>query len=65
MSLISQTKLILIILLFSLVISDSEKVLKPLKLEDKIKGKMDENESREYFELKLPENIKRGVFPGR
>ena len=62
MSLISQTKLILIILLFSLVISDSEKVLKPLKLEDKIKGKMDENESREYFELKLPENIKRGVL---
>ena len=62
MSLISQTKLILILLLFSLVISDSEKVLKPLKLEDKIKGKMDENESREYFELKLPENIKRGVL---
>ena len=46
--------------LFSLGFSDVEKVLKKLELEQKIQGKMDENESREYFELKLPDNVPQG-----
>ncbi len=48
---------ILLISLFSLSLSDNEKVLKPMKINEKIKGKMDQNESREYFELKLPKDI--------
>ena len=59
---INPKKILIFFILFTLITSDSQKVLKPLNLEEKIKGKMDENESREYFELKLPENIKRGVL---
>ena len=53
-------RIFLLILLILPIFSDTEKVLKPLTLEEKIKGKMDENESREYFELKLPADIKPG-----
>ena len=50
----------ILITLFSLSLSDNEKVLKPLELQQKIKGKMDSNDSREYFELKLPKDIPEG-----
>ena len=52
--------IIFFISLFSLGFSDVQKVLKKLELEQKIQGKMDENESREYFELKLPDNVPQG-----
>ena len=60
MSILSPKKLYFIFILISLSLSDNVKELKPLVLEQKVKGKMDENESREYYELKLPNDIKRG-----
>ena len=48
---------ILIICLISQSLSDNQKVQKSIELEQKIKGKMDENDSREYYILKLPNNI--------
>ena len=48
---------ILLICLISQTLSDNQKVLKSIELEQKIKGKMDENDSREYYELKLQKNI--------
>ena len=48
---------IILISLFSLSLSDNEKVLKTIQLNEIIKGKMDQNESREYYELKLPKEI--------
>ena len=60
MSFLSSKNLFIFLILFSLSTSDPEKVLKPLKLEATVKGKMDENESREYFELKLPEKVPQG-----
>ena len=48
---------ILLICLISYTLSDKEKVQKSIELEQKIKGKMDENDSREYYILKLPKNI--------
>ena len=60
MSFLSPKKLYFIFILISLSLSDNVKELKPLVLEQKVKGKMDENESREYYELKLPNDIKRG-----
>ena len=47
----------LLICLFSFSLSDNSKVIKKLELKTKVKGKMDQNESREYFELKLPKDI--------
>ena len=60
MSFNSIKRLFFILSLIFPIFSDTQKVLKPLKLNELIKGKMDENESREYFELKLPDNIKPG-----
>ena len=54
-------KYFLIICFISLFyFSLSDRTLKTLELEKKVKGKMDENESRECYELKLPSNIPRG-----
>ena len=50
----------LLICLFSFSLSDNSKVLKKLELKTKVKGKMDQNESREYFELKLPKDVPAG-----
>ena len=58
MSILSSRKILILLLLISLSLSSKE--LKPLKLEEKVKGKMDESDSREYYELKLPKDIKRG-----
>ena len=44
--------------LFSFSLSD--KSLKTMELEKKVKGKMDQDESREYYELKLPDDVPRG-----
>ena len=44
----------------TLTLCDKEKVLKPLELQQKVKGKMDSNDSREYFELKLPKDVPEG-----
>jgi len=60
MSKLLSQKIFIFIILFSLSLSSNIKELKPLNLEQKVKGKMDENDSREYFELKLPEDIKKG-----
>ena len=60
MSKIISQKIFIFLILFSLCLSGNIKELKPLNLEQKVKGKMDENDSREYFELKLPEDIKKG-----
>ena len=58
MSILSSRKIFIFLLLISLCLSSKE--LKSLTLEQKVKGKMDENDSREYYELKLPKDIKRG-----
>ena len=50
---------IIFLILFTLTISAPDKQLKPLTLETKVKGKMDENESREYYELKIPQKIEK------
>ena len=53
-------KFIFFILLISFItqaLSDNEKIIKSIKLNEKIKGKMDKDESREYYELKLPKEI--------
>ena len=50
----------LLICLFSFSLSDNSKVIKKLELKTKVKGKMDQNESREYFELKLPKDVPKG-----
>ena len=52
--------IVLLICLISLTLSDDKKVSKSIELGEKIKGKMDQNESREYYELKLPTSIKPG-----
>ena len=44
--------------LFSFSLSD--KSLKIMELEKKVKGKMDQDESREYYELKLPDDVPKG-----
>ena len=49
-----------LISLISFSISDDNRVLKKMELKTKIKGKMDQNESREYYELKLPKEIPTG-----
>ena len=51
---------LLLISLFSISLTDDEKTLKSIELNQKIKGKMDKNDSREYFELKLPNEIPPG-----
>ena len=54
------SKNIYLILLISLIhqtISDNEKIIKSIKINEQIKGKMDQDESREYYELKLPKEI--------
>ena len=51
---------ILLICLLSLSLSDNEKVLKSIELNEKINGKMDQIDSREYYELKLPKEIPSG-----
>ena len=48
---------ILLICLISKSLSDNQKPQKSIELEQKIKGKMDENDSREYYVLKLPQKI--------
>ena len=50
----------LLICLISFSLSDNDKTLKTMELNEKIKGKMDSNESREYFQLKLPKEIPYG-----
>ena len=52
--------LILFISFISFALSGNEKVLKKLELDKTVKDKMDENESRQYFELKLPSNVEKG-----
>ena len=51
---------ILLICLFPIILSDNEKVLKPMKIDEKIKGKMDSSDSREYYELKLTKEVPPG-----
>ena len=48
---------ILLISLISQTLSENEKIIKSIELNKKIKGKMDKDESREYYELKLPKDI--------
>ena len=48
---------LLFINLFSLLLCDSDKKLKSIELNEKIKGKMNKDDSREYYELKLPKEI--------
>ena len=51
---------ILLICLISLVSSDLLSISKSIALKEKVKGKMDTNESREFYELKLPKEIEPG-----
>ena len=51
---------LILICLFSLSLSDNEKTLKKIEINQKIKGKMDKSDSREYFELQLPKEIPPG-----
>jgi hypothetical protein len=51
---------ILLICLISLVSSDLLSISKSIALNEKVKGKMDTNESREFYELKLPKEIEPG-----
>ena len=51
---------VILITFFSISLCDNEKVLKSIELQQKVTGKMDSNESREYFELKLPKDIPEG-----
>ena len=60
MSILSSRKIFFLFILISLSLSGNIKELKTLTLEQKVKGKMDENDSREYYELKLPKDIQRG-----
>ena len=60
MSFLSPKIIFFFILLFSFIISDPTKELKPLQLETKATDIMEENESRQYYELKLPEQIPKG-----
>ena len=60
MVIISPRQIFLLLLLISISLSDNAKVLKDLKLDEKVIGKMEENESRHYFQLKLPSDIKKG-----
>ncbi len=48
---------LLFINLLSLLLCDSDKKLKSIELNEKIKGKMNKDDSREYYELKLPKEI--------
>ena len=51
---------ILLICLIPFILLDGQKIIKSIELNEKIKGKMVENESREYYELKLPKEIPSG-----
>lgn len=59
---VSLKKYFFIFLICNLPISfsDNLKVLKPMELNEKIKGKMDSNDSREYYELRLPKEVQPG-----
>ena len=51
---------ILLICLISFGKCDNDQNYKKLELGEKVEGKMDKDESREYFELKLPHDIEKG-----
>ena len=51
---------ILLICLISFGKCDNDQNYKKLELDEKVEGKMDKDESREYFELKLPHDIEKG-----
>ena len=50
----------LLICLIPFSLLDDQKIIKPIELNEKIKGKMVENDSREFYELKLPKEIPSG-----
>ena len=60
MSFFSHKYFVIISFISLFCFSLSDKPLKTLKLEKKIKGRMDEDESREYYELKLPSIVPKG-----
>ena len=56
----NKTFSLIFISLICLSLSDNKKTLQKMELKQKIKGKMTENESREYFELVLPKDVSPG-----